>query len=100
MSARWVSTQASTSCSEPRESTVRGVQMKVLVVDDEDIVRDLVKDAMTDQGYQVWTAPNGKEALTLGAEHQFDLVFCDVVMDGLGGFEVLKAFRNSLGSEA
>jgi len=74
--------------------------MRVLVVDDEDIVRELVKDAMLDQGYQVSTAASGREALNLGAENPFDLVFCDVVMDGMGGFEVLKAFRNSLGSEA
>jgi len=72
--------------------------MKVLVVDDETMVRDLVKDAMVEQGYQVWTAGGGDEALKLGAEHQFDLVFCDVVMDGMGGFDVLKAFRANLGS--
>jgi two-component system response regulator AtoC len=74
--------------------------MKVLVVDDEEMVRGLVKDAMKDQGYQVWTAASGKEALAMGAEHQFDLVFCDVVMEELGGFDVLKAFRGALGSEA
>ena len=74
--------------------------MKVLVIDDEDFVRGLVSEAMGDQGYQVWTASNGKKALALAAENQFDLVFCDVVMDELTGFDVLKAFRQSLRSEA
>ena len=70
--------------------------MKILVVDDEDAVRELVKDAMVEQGYQVWAAANGRAALELGGEFEFDLVFCDVVMDGLTGFEVLKAVRQWL----
>jgi DNA-binding NtrC family response regulator len=74
--------------------------MKILVVDDEDAVRELVKDAMVEQGYQVWGAANGRHALDLGGEFEFDLVFCDVVMDGLSGFEVLKGFRGTLRSQA
>ena len=74
--------------------------MKVLVVDDEDVVRELVRDAMVEQGYQVSVAASGKHALELGGEIEFDLVFCDVVMDGLSGFEVLKAFRGTLRSQA
>lgn len=74
--------------------------MKILVVDDEDAVRELVRDAMVEQGYQVWVAANGREALDLGGEFEFDLVFSDVVMDGLSGFEVLRAFRGTLRSEA
>ena len=74
--------------------------MKILVVDDEDAVRELVKDAMVEHSYQVWGASSGSEALALGAEIPFDLVFCDVVMDGLSGFEVLRAFRGTLRSQA
>ena len=74
--------------------------MKILVVDDEDPVRELVKDAMVEQGYKVWVAANGRDALDLGGEFEFDLVFCDVVMGGLSGFEVLKAFRGTLRSQA
>lgn len=74
--------------------------MKILVVDDEDPVRELVKEAMLEQGYQVWVASSGREALDLGGAFDFDLVFCDVVMDGLSGFAVLEAFRGSLSSRA
>ena len=74
--------------------------MKVLVVDDEDLVRNLVRQAMVDQGYQVFTASSGTEALDLGAEHEFDLIFSDVVMDGLSGFDVLRGFRDRLKSQA
>jgi DNA-binding NtrC family response regulator len=74
--------------------------MRILVVDDEDPVRELVREAMLEQGYQVWGASSGREALELGASTDFDLVFCDVVMQGLSGFEVLEAFRGSLNSHA
>jgi DNA-binding NtrC family response regulator len=84
------------SCSETKGEDA----MKILVVDDEEAVRELVKDAMVEQGYQVWVAANGREALDLGGEFEFDLIFCDVMMDGLSGFEVLKAFRGTLRSQA
>ncbi len=74
--------------------------MKVLVVDDEDFVRELVCDAMAEQGYQVFPASSGNEALELASRYEFDLIFCDVVMDGLSGFDVLRAFRQNLKSEA
>jgi two-component system response regulator AtoC len=74
--------------------------MKILVVDDEDAVRELVKVAMLEQGYQVFGAASGNEALELGSEQAFDLIFCDVVMEGLTGFQVLKAFRGTLHSQA
>ena len=35
---------------------------RILVVDDEDSVRELVRDAMVEQGYQVWTAARGRDA--------------------------------------
>src|SRR5690349_20065414 len=75
-------------------------RMKVLVVDDEDGVRQLVRDAMAIQGYDVYTAASGRQALALGQEHDFDLIFSDVVMAGMSGFDVLKAFRGELHSQA
>lgn len=69
--------------------------MKVLVIDDEEPIRELVKHALTERGYQVSCAAHGSEALMLADEIDFDLVFCDVVMPGLSGFDVLKAFRRS-----
>ncbi|HEY9232586.1 MAG TPA: sigma-54 dependent transcriptional regulator, partial [Blastocatellia bacterium] len=74
--------------------------MKVLVVDDEDMVRELVRGAMAEQGYEVFTAASGSEALALGGEHEFDLIFSDVVMHGLDGFAVLRAFREELRAKA
>lgn len=74
--------------------------MQILVIDDEESIRKLVSGSLRDQGYEVSTASNGKEALDLAAEIDFDLVFCDVVMSGLTGFEILKKFRESAGPRA
>lgn len=74
--------------------------MKVLVIDDEESVRKLIRQALLDQGYEVHTAANGKEALSLTSQHKFDLIFCDVVMEEMNGFEVLNALRGHLNSQA
>jgi two-component system response regulator AtoC len=74
--------------------------MKVLVVDDETYVRDLVSKAMFEQGCKVWTAASGEEALELVAEQDFDLIFCDVVMGGMNGLEVLKVMRKMVSPKA
>ncbi len=83
-----------------RSNSPSKAAMKILVVDDEEPIRELVRAAMTERGYQVWCAASGREAMDLGAEHDFDLVFSDVVMDGMNGFEVLRAFRGTLHSQA
>jgi len=75
--------------------------MKVLVVDDDEKVQKLVAAAMDMQGYRVWTASSGEEALVLAAEREFDLVFCDVMMPpGISGFEVMQRLREGLRSQA
>lgn len=96
MSEETAQTLPEPSCSDNRN----GGAMKILVVDDEDPVRELVKDAMVEQGYQVSCAKNGQEALDLATGTEFDLVFCDVVMNGMSGFEVLRSFRGTLRSQA
>lgn len=96
MSEETAQTLPEPSCSDKRN----GGAMKILVVDDEDPVRELVKDAMVEQGYQVSCAKNGQEALDLATGTEFDLVFCDVVMNGMSGFEVLRSFRGTLRSQA
>src|SRR5579862_6140575 len=74
--------------------------MRVLVVDDEENIRELVSAAMTDRGYRVWSASNGRDAVNLAAETEFDLIFCDVVMEGLSGFDVLTSLKQTIRSEA
>ena len=56
---------------------------RILVVDDDADVRDLVVEALTDFGYNVVTAADGRAALeVLGANDEIDLLFTDLVMPG------------------
>jgi DNA-binding response OmpR family regulator len=66
----------------------------ILVVDDDDSVRDLLAQHLTDEGYAILTAENGVDALKLIRSRQPDLVLLDVMMPGLlDGFGVLSALR-------
>lgn len=68
---------------------------RILVVDDEAGVRDLLTDALHMQGYTVVSAPDGLEALNLLRRDRFDLVISDVNMPKLDGFELLAKLRGN-----
>lgn len=66
---------------------------RILVVDDEQGVRDLLSYELPSEGYQVAIAANGEEALETLRTAKFDLVICDISMPKMGGLEVLKAVK-------
>jgi DNA-binding response OmpR family regulator len=65
---------------------------KVLVVDDEAMIRSALTKILVSQGYDVFLARNGKEGL-LACRDLPDIVILDVDMPGLSGFKVLEALR-------
>ena len=66
---------------------------KVLVVDDEDFVRDLLGEILEGEHCEVYLAESGSEALSLFREHEFDGVFTDVGMPGMSGWELAREIR-------
>ena len=58
---------------------------RILVIDDERAVRELISDALAIEGHDVHTAENGKEALDLIGQNRYDLVFCDLRMPEMDG---------------
>jgi two-component system OmpR family response regulator len=66
----------------------------VLVVDDEEYIRDLVSSAMRIAGFGVRNAGDGPAALSAVREHHPDLVILDVGLPGLDGFEVCRRLRD------
>ena len=62
----------------------------ILVVEDEDDIRDMVSTALRERGFAVLSVPNAEVALTILLEHvKFDLLFTDIVMPGvMNGFEL------------
>jgi signal transduction histidine kinase/CheY-like chemotaxis protein len=68
-------------------------QPKILVVDDEEPVRELLRDLLEHEGCRVYMAPGSREALGLFEVHQFDGIFTDVGMPGMSGWELSHAIR-------
>lgn len=66
---------------------------RILVVDDEEHIRFLVKTNLERGGYEVTTATNGREALESVAEQAPDLLVLDVMMPEMDGLEVLKNLK-------
>jgi DNA-binding response OmpR family regulator len=68
---------------------------RILVVDDENAVRETLAAYFTEQGYEVATAQSGKDALALLPDYRPDLVLLDVRMPGLDGLETLRRLRQA-----
>jgi CheY-like chemotaxis protein len=68
---------------------------RVLVIEDEEALREEVVDLLGYAGYSVVEAKNGKAGLTLAQESLPDIILCDVSMPKMDGFEVLMALRQS-----
>ena len=65
----------------------------ILVVDDESDIRTILKAVLSQCGYSVTEACDGREALDILAEKKFDLMILDLLMPGLTGKEVLERLR-------
>ncbi len=63
---------------------------RILVIDDDEAVRDLLQAFFSEKGFDVKTAPDGETGLDLLKNEKFDLFFVDMVMPGIGGLDVLK----------
>jgi two-component system alkaline phosphatase synthesis response regulator PhoP len=72
-----------------------GVSERILVVDDEASILQLLTYNLTRAGYEVVTATNGEEALQLAKSQPFDLILLDLMLPGMDGFEVCKEIRKS-----
>jgi len=66
---------------------------KILVVDDEENIRQLYKEELSEEGYEVYLAASGEEAIKMADEVQPDLVTLDVFMPGMDGIEVLRTLK-------
>ncbi len=65
----------------------------ILVVDDDPVTVDLLKEVLSKEGYEIATALSGEKAILHGADHLFDIVITDVRMEGKDGMEVLRSFK-------
>ena len=67
--------------------------MRILIADDEAIIRHLLTDVLKDDQHQVVAVENGEEAVEKVKESSFDLIISDVHMPRLNGLETIKIIR-------
>ncbi|MCL2579288.1 MAG: response regulator transcription factor [Oscillospiraceae bacterium] len=68
---------------------------KILLVEDEEKLARFVELELVYEGYQVKKAADGREGLALFEAERFDLILLDVMLPGIGGFEVLRRIRKT-----
>lgn len=68
-------------------------RIKILVIDDEKDFSFFLKKNLERLSYKVLVAANGKEGLQLAKRNKPDLIFLDIMMPGMSGFELLKSLK-------
>ncbi len=68
---------------------------RILIVEDSPTEQTALQRLLVQHGHQVWAAVDGNEALKLAQEHRPDLIFMDVVMPGLNGFQATRELKKS-----
>lgn len=79
------------ACAEVSEPALREMGpecARILVIDDEENIREILSDILTTEEHEVQTAESGPAGLALLAEQDFDLVFTDLTLPGMSGYEV------------
>ena len=69
------------------------MEKKILVVDDEEMLRTLFEDAFTSAGYTVRSAAGGEEALGILEKEDIHVMFLDLNMPGMNGIELCRRIR-------
>jgi len=70
-------------------------QGSVLVVDDEEVIREVCDQILTGEGYFVTTAASGREALRLVSNNEYDAVVTDIMMPDMTGLELLEVIKST-----
>jgi len=66
---------------------------RILVVDDDEIIREFFQAAFTDAGYEIVLAEDGEEALEIMKEHDIHVVFLDLKLFGMNGIDLCRQIR-------
>ncbi|MEE4292602.1 MAG: response regulator [Xanthomonadales bacterium] len=82
--------------NEDRPTETGNASLRILVVDDSSTIRRSAESMLKAEGYDVMTAENGFEALSIVARHQPDLIFMDIMMPRLDGYQACAIIKNNL----
>jgi twitching motility two-component system response regulator PilG len=89
----WIMAEEHTSAK--MNGTAAHSPLRILVVDDSSTIRRSAETMLTTEGYDVVTAENGFEALSMVARHNPDLIFVDIMMPRLDGYQTCAIIKNN-----
>ncbi len=67
--------------------------MKILIVDDEELIRQVLKEYLVLEGYQIYEAENGLKALDIVKENDIDFIIMDIMMPKMDGYQAVKEIK-------
>src|SRR3989338_8520328 len=68
---------------------------KILIIDDEESIRQIYQKAFSDKGFSAETAVDGQEGLLKAAEWKPDIILLDIMLPKMSGLDVLKSLKNN-----
>lgn len=74
--------------------------MRILIVEDEEKMRELLRDGLREHGHTVIAAGDGEDGLALAGAHEFDVIVLDVMLPQISGMEVAARLRSRASSAA
>jgi len=72
---------------------------KILVIDDEELIVKSLRKLLEKNGFIVFIAKNGQDALAMAEEESFDLIVADIRMPGMNGVETVQSIYENLGDK-
>jgi len=69
------------------------MQKKILIVDDDEVIRDAVRISLIEEGHRIFEAEDGKKAFSIAKDVRPDLVILDVMMPGMNGYRVCQEIK-------
>ncbi len=83
------------SLKKHKRVSVRKEKLRILVVDDDENIREILKDLLMMSGHQVSLSSNGEEALEIFFKQELDLIITDLGMPGISGWEVNRRIKEN-----
>ncbi len=78
--------------TRPRTPVIIKAMKTILVVDDKKNIRVMVREYLTQEGFRVLTAEDGREALFMARQEKPDLILLDLMMPEMGGYDFMRAY--------
>ncbi|OAQ20361.1 sigma-54-dependent transcriptional regulator [Thermosulfurimonas dismutans] len=75
------------------DSGPEGDSLRILIVEDEKIHRELLRKTLEEEGYRVWSVPSAEKALPVLSQEEIDVAILDVRLPGMSGLELLERIK-------